>query len=98
MAVTRSTAAERRQREAIGAASGLPGMRRPQRNREAILLAGAFAAVLLGLLLSYLAMTKPLAGTVAGMVTNQKTARPMMPATIARRTSLRSIRHSLFPG
>ncbi len=65
MAVTRTTAAERRQREAVGG-STVPGGR-PARNREAILLAGAFAAVLLGLLLSYLAMTKPLAGTVAGM-------------------------------
>lgn len=77
MAVTRSTAAERRQREAArGAGSPLPGHLpgRPGagnalnvRNREAVLLGGALAAVLLGLFLAYLAMVKPLEPTQAGL-------------------------------
>jgi cell division protein FtsW (lipid II flippase) len=74
MAVTRTTAAERRQREAAGGAGGaarpLPGMQpgaRTQRNREAVLLGGALAAVLLGLFLAYLAMVKPLEATQAGL-------------------------------
>jgi cell division protein FtsI/penicillin-binding protein 2/cell division protein FtsW (lipid II flippase) len=72
MAVTRSTAAERRQREATGGKAGtLPGQRPAAldvRNREAVLLGGALAAVLLGLLLAYLAMVKPLAEIQAGLV------------------------------
>ncbi len=76
MAVTRTTAAERRQREAAGGASniagmpGIPGLQpgaRSFRNREAALLAGALAAVLLGLFLAYLAMVKPLEPTQAGL-------------------------------
>jgi cell division protein FtsI/penicillin-binding protein 2/cell division protein FtsW (lipid II flippase) len=81
MAVTRSTAAERRQRNAAGTAGGaarpLPGMQpgaRSRRNREAALLGGALAAVLLGLTLAYLAMVKPLepvqAGLASGAVLN----------------------------
>ena len=65
MAVTRSTAAERRQRETSAlkrepgfAVQGLPGG--PSRNLETILLAAAALAVLLGLALAYLAMAKPL--------------------------------------
>jgi cell division protein FtsW (lipid II flippase) len=74
MAVTRTTAAERRQREA--ARSPLPGLRPGvgnvhgignSRNREAMLLGGALAAVLLGLFLAYLAMIKPVAETQAGL-------------------------------
>ncbi|MES1242254.1 MAG: FtsW/RodA/SpoVE family cell cycle protein [Acidobacteriota bacterium] len=72
MAVTRSTAAERRQREAVGGAArpGVPGLQpgaRSYRNREAALLGGALAAVLLGLSLAYLAMVKPLEATQAGL-------------------------------
>ncbi|HEY0511635.1 MAG TPA: FtsW/RodA/SpoVE family cell cycle protein [Thermoanaerobaculia bacterium] len=65
MAVTRSTAADRRQQEtsrlkAPGfAVQGLPGA--PARNREAMLLAAAALVALLGLVLVYLAMAKPLA-------------------------------------
>ncbi len=64
MAVTRSTAADRRQREASApkgpgfAVQGLPGA--PARNLEALLLAAAALAVLLGLALAYLAMAKSL--------------------------------------
>ncbi|HEX3128448.1 MAG TPA: FtsW/RodA/SpoVE family cell cycle protein [Thermoanaerobaculia bacterium] len=73
MAVTRSTAAERRQREAAGGAgniSGIPGLQPGPgsvRNREGVLLVGALAAVLLGLFLAYLAMVKPLEPTQAGL-------------------------------
>jgi cell division protein FtsI/penicillin-binding protein 2/cell division protein FtsW (lipid II flippase) len=68
MAVTRTTAAERRQREAAGLAGTLPG-RRPAavRNREAILLGGGAVAVLLGLFLAWQAVTKPLAATATGL-------------------------------
>jgi cell division protein FtsW (lipid II flippase) len=59
MAVTRSTAAERRQR--TPASSALPGAAPAPRTREAILLAGGLAAVLLGLVLVYLAMTRSVA-------------------------------------
>jgi cell division protein FtsI/penicillin-binding protein 2/cell division protein FtsW (lipid II flippase) len=64
MAVTRSTAADRRQRETSApkgpgfAVQGLPGA--PSRNLEALLLAAAALAVLLGLALAYLAMAKSL--------------------------------------
>jgi cell division protein FtsW (lipid II flippase) len=64
MAVTRSTAAERRQQETSTlkrpgfAVQGLPGA--PSRNLEGILLAAAALVVLLGLVLVYLAMVKPL--------------------------------------
>jgi cell division protein FtsI/penicillin-binding protein 2/cell division protein FtsW (lipid II flippase) len=75
MAVTRSTAAERRQREAAGGA--IPGFQpgaRSYRNREAVLLGGALAAVALGLFLAYMAMVKPLepiqAGLASGAVLN----------------------------
>ncbi|MFL6235429.1 MAG: FtsW/RodA/SpoVE family cell cycle protein [Thermoanaerobaculia bacterium] len=70
MAVTRSTAAERRQRETSVlkrepgfAVQGLPGA--PSRNLEGLLLAAAAVAVLLGLALAYLAMAKPLADDAA---------------------------------
>lgn len=59
MAVTRSTAAERRQRPATS--SSLPGPAPAPRNREAILLAGGLAVVLLGLVLVYLAITRSVA-------------------------------------
>jgi cell division protein FtsW (lipid II flippase) len=64
MAVTRSTAAERRQHAANPGASPLAGLRPAARNREMALLAGGLAVVLLGLLLAYLATSRPLAGTV----------------------------------
>src|SRR3982751_5583062 len=70
MAVTRSTAAERRQRETTVlkgqpgfAVQGLPGA--PSRNLEALLLAAAAVVILLGLALAYLAMAKPLADDAA---------------------------------
>ena len=69
MAVTRSTAADRRRSETSPAAGGkgapgfpmqgMPGL--PSRNRESVLLAAAALVVLLGLVLVYLAMAKPLA-------------------------------------
>jgi cell division protein FtsI/penicillin-binding protein 2/cell division protein FtsW (lipid II flippase) len=70
MAVTRSTAADRRRQETSAASGdrrgapgfpmqGMPGL--PSRNRESVLLAAAALVVLLGLLLAYLAMAKPLA-------------------------------------
>src|SRR5689334_8450064 len=63
MAVTRSTAAERRQQRPATASvlSGLPGQAPAPRNREAVLLAGGLAVVLLGLVLVYLAMTRSVA-------------------------------------
>lgn len=70
MAVTRSTAAERRERQAAGGASHIPGLQPGPgnvRNREGVLLVGALAAVLLGLLLAYLAMVKPLEPAQAGL-------------------------------
>lgn len=60
MAVTRSTAAERRQRQP--ASYPIPGQRPAARNQELMLLGGGLAVVLLGLLLVYLAAVKPLAG------------------------------------
>jgi cell division protein FtsW (lipid II flippase) len=68
MAVTRSTAAARRQQEKTStlrgpafAVQGLPGAAAPgARNTEALLLAAAAVVVLLGLALAYLAMAKPL--------------------------------------
>ena len=73
MAVTRSTAADRRRQEGSPAADrrgapgfpmqGMPGLGLPSRNRnrESVLLAAAALVVLLGLVLVYLAMAKPLA-------------------------------------
>ncbi len=68
MAVTRSTAAGRRQQEASTArrdpafpVQGLPGAPAPGRNTEALLLAAAALVVLLGLALAYLAMVKTFA-------------------------------------
>ncbi len=67
MAVTRSTAADRRQQETSAlrgpafAVQGIPGAPTPgARNTEALLLAAAALVVLLGLALAYLAMAKPL--------------------------------------
>jgi cell division protein FtsW (lipid II flippase) len=65
MAVTRSTAADRRQQETATlrrpgfAVQNLPGA--PARNTEGLLLAAAAVVVLLGLALAYLAIVKPLA-------------------------------------
>ena len=63
MAVTRSTAADRRQQETRRApraraspCRGSPAPRPPRRNLEALLLAAAALVVLLGLALAYLAM------------------------------------------
>src|SRR5947199_1028942 len=72
MAVTRSTAAARRQQEASTArrdpafpVQGIPGAPAPgrstERNTEALLLAAAALVVLLGLALAYLAMVKTFA-------------------------------------
>lgn len=58
MAVTRSTAAERRQRQPTSSVLPGPGPAPAPRNREAVLLAGALAVVLLGLVLVYLATTR----------------------------------------
>src|SRR5690349_9722837 len=76
MAVTRSTAAERRQRETSVlrrepgfAVQGLPGG--PTRNLETILLAAAALVALLGLFLAYLAMAKPLADEAAQLAAGQ---------------------------
>jgi cell division protein FtsW (lipid II flippase) len=65
MAVTRSTAAERRQRQP--ASYSAPGLRPAARMQELALLGGGLAVVLLGLLLVYLAVTKPLAGLDADL-------------------------------
>lgn len=65
MAVTRSTAAERRQRQP--ASYAVPGMRPAARNQETMLLGGGLAVVLLGLLLVYLAVSKPLADVEKGL-------------------------------
>ncbi|HWM91206.1 MAG TPA: FtsW/RodA/SpoVE family cell cycle protein [Thermoanaerobaculia bacterium] len=59
MAVTRSTAAERRQRQP--ASHPIPGLRPAPRMQEIMLLGGGLAVVFLGLLLAYLAVTNPLA-------------------------------------
>src|ERR1700760_4257743 len=76
MAVTRSTAAERRQRETSTlrrepgfAVQGLPPA--PSRNLETILLAAAALVVLLGLALAYLAMAKPLEDDAAKLAAGQ---------------------------
>src|SRR4051812_24424107 len=76
MAVTRSTAAERRQRETTVlkgqpgfAVQGLPGA--PSRNLETILLAAAAVVILLGLALAYLAMVKPLADDTAKLASGE---------------------------
>ncbi|HVG08104.1 MAG TPA: FtsW/RodA/SpoVE family cell cycle protein [Thermoanaerobaculia bacterium] len=65
MAVTRSTAAERRQRQPAGHAG--PGLRPASRNQEMALLGGGLAVVLLGLLLVYLAVAHPLADVEKGL-------------------------------
>jgi cell division protein FtsW (lipid II flippase) len=71
MVVTRSTAAERRQRQAAAAAvpSLSPGP--AARRREAALLGGGIAVVLLGLLLVYLAVTRPLADLPAKLASGE---------------------------
>ena len=56
MAVTRSTAAERRQRQP--SSHPIPGLRPAGRNQETVLLGGGLTVVLLGLLLVYLAAAK----------------------------------------
>src|SRR6266545_3437550 len=59
MAVTRSSAADRRRREATGI-SPIPGLQpNVARDRETLLLAGGIVVFLLGLLLVYLAKTQP---------------------------------------
>ncbi len=77
MAVTRSTAADRRRAgfPTLGrsmAMAGLPGL--PVRRREAALLAAAAAVALCGLALVYLATSRPLAGVeekiAAGEIVN----------------------------
>src|SRR5215210_3449029 len=65
MAVTRSTAAERRRQSAspLGRSMVMPGLAGgPVRNREAVLLAAGALVALLGLVLVYLATAKPLDG------------------------------------
>jgi cell division protein FtsW (lipid II flippase) len=78
MAVTRSTAADRRQQETPARrqpgfpVQGLPGDPAPKaRNTEALLLAAAAVVVLLGLTLAYLAMVKPLAEDEARIASGQ---------------------------
>jgi cell division protein FtsW (lipid II flippase) len=69
MAVTRSTAADRRRRGFPALGAGLPGP--PVRRREAALLAAAALTVLTGLVLVYLATTKPLAGVGPQLASGQ---------------------------
>jgi cell division protein FtsW (lipid II flippase) len=76
MTVTRSTAAERRQRETTVlkrqpgfAVQGLPGA--PSRNLETLLLAAAAAVILLGLALAYLATAKRLEDDAAKLASGQ---------------------------
>jgi cell division protein FtsW (lipid II flippase) len=71
MAVTRSTAAERRQRQTT--LTAVPGLRPgpAPRNREALLLGGGLLVVLLGLLLVYLAVTRPLADVPAKLASGE---------------------------
>jgi len=69
MAVTRTSAAERRKRHGSGLPS-LPGMR-AGRGLETLLLAGGSLAVLFGLILVYLAVTRPLADVQAGLSTGE---------------------------
>jgi cell division protein FtsW (lipid II flippase) len=79
MAVTRSTAAERRRREASAPrgpgfpVQGLPGgaASGQTRNLEALLLAAAALVVLLGLALAYLAMAKSLADDASKLAAGQ---------------------------
>ncbi|HYO14384.1 MAG TPA: hypothetical protein VE685_14405, partial [Thermoanaerobaculia bacterium] len=71
MVVTRSTAAERRQRQTT--VTAVPGLRPGPvpRRREALLLSGGLAVVLLGLLLVYLAVTRPLADVPAKLASGE---------------------------
>src|SRR5215467_906525 len=69
MAVTRTSAAERRKRQGSGLSS-LPGLQ-PSRGLETVLLAGGALAVLCGLILVYLAVTRPLADVQKGLATGQ---------------------------
>jgi cell division protein FtsW (lipid II flippase) len=65
MAVTRSTAADRRRRDSTGHVP-IPGLHPTvARDRETILLAGGIAVFLLGLVLAYLAMSRPFADVAA---------------------------------
>lgn len=66
MAVTRSTAADRRRQQTTTLTS-LPGLRPASRDRETLLLAGGLLAVLLGLFLVYRAVTRPLEEVAAGL-------------------------------
>ena len=66
MAVTRSTAADRRRRQESGRAP-LPGARPAFRDTETLLLAAASLVVALGLVLVYLAVSRPLAGVAAAL-------------------------------
>jgi cell division protein FtsW (lipid II flippase)/cell division protein FtsI/penicillin-binding protein 2 len=60
MAVTRTSAAERRRKETTGLSSTIPGLRpKMARDRETLLLGGGIAVFLLGLCLVYLAVTRP---------------------------------------
>jgi cell division protein FtsW (lipid II flippase) len=77
VAVTRSTAADRRRQAAalpgrgvaIPGIPGVPGL--PVRNRESVLLAAAALVALLGLSLVYFATTKPLDGTDAKLAAGE---------------------------
>jgi cell division protein FtsW (lipid II flippase) len=74
MAVTRSSAVERRQRSTSGSAlgrAGLPGLYPAGRNTETLLLAGGMLAVLCGLILVYLAVTRPLADVEKGLASGE---------------------------
>ena len=70
MAVTRSSAAERRQRQ-DARAHPVPGLKPAARNWEMALLGGGLAVVLLGLLLVYLAASKPLAPIAQGLASGE---------------------------
>jgi cell division protein FtsW (lipid II flippase)/cell division protein FtsI/penicillin-binding protein 2 len=65
MAVTRTSAAERRKRPGSGL-PGLPGLQ-PGRGIETVLMAGGMVAVLFGLVLVYLAVTRPLVEVQKGL-------------------------------
>ena len=72
MAVTRSTAADRRSRQTFGPAP-LPGLQSAGRGTETLLLAGGMLAVVCGLLLVYFAVTRS-SVQIAGQPTNLQKA------------------------
>jgi hypothetical protein len=74
MAVTRSTAADRRRQETspLGRGMVVPGFGgAPVRDRETVLLAAGALVVLLGLILVYLATVKPLDGVAQKLASGE---------------------------